>query len=126
MACHWRGLSTTNRTKPSAAARIVYTGPGPALISTGSMPATMLLDELDSDQSVICAAASLAETSMSWPAPCPQRWIRAQTMANAATRPATSPEMLPGGMSGSRSGRPAFQHMPEVASMTEPGTSRPA
>ena len=69
MACHWRGLSTTRRTKPSAAARIVYTGPGPALISTGSMPATMLLDELDSDQSVIWAAASLAETSMIWPAP---------------------------------------------------------
>ena len=126
MACHWRGLSTTNRTNPSAAARIVYTGPGPALISTGSMPATMLLDELDSDQSVIWAVDSLADTSMSCPAPWPQRWIRAQTTANAAISPAVSPEMLPGGMSGSRSGRPAFQHMPEVASMTEPGTSRPA
>ena len=126
MACHWRGLSTTRRTKPSAAARIVYTGPGPARTSIGSTPATMLLDELDSDQSVICAAASLADRSMSWPAPCPQRWIRAQTIAKAPTSPAMSPEMLPGGINGSRSGRPAFQHMPEVASITEPGTSRPA
>ena len=125
MACHWRGLSTTRRTNPSAAARIVYTGPGPALISIGSTPETMALDELGSDQSVIWAAASLADTSMSCPAPCPSRWIRAQTMAKAAARPATSPEMLPGGISGSRSGNPAFQHMPEVASITEPGTSRP-
>ena len=86
----------------------------------------MVRDTLDIDQSVVWAAASLADTSMSWPPRPAWRWSRAQTAAKAPTSEAMSPERWPGGISGSRSGTPAFQHKPEVASITDPHTSRPA